>query len=151
MREILFRAKRIDNGEWVEGCLEITHVQPLHKRPYDLYEIRNITVKNNHSTCMKGFCVEVDPSTVGQFTGLTDKNGKRIFEGDILIDNPDNMILTKYEMAWIDNLTGFLLDDGLTVFNTIDYLENFNSDKLLLEVIGNIHDNPELLEVSNNE
>ena len=67
MREILFRAKRLDNGEWVEGYL------------YRLEENLNpfIMCKNRH-----GESFEVDLSTVCQYTGLTDKNGKQIFEGD---------------------------------------------------------------------
>ncbi len=71
MREILFKAKRLDNGEWVEG-----------------YYIGLIGVLDVHEICdvhdITGPRVEVDPSTVCQYTGLTDSDGKRVFDGDVL-------------------------------------------------------------------
>ena len=69
MREILFKAKRLSDGAWVEGYL------------YRLHDSLNpfIMFRNRH-----GEAYEVDPSTVCQYTGLTDKNGKKIFEGDIV-------------------------------------------------------------------
>lgn len=72
MREILFKAKRISDGAWVEGYL------------YRLHDSLNpfIMFRNRH-----GEAYEVDPSTVCRYTGLTDKNGKKIFEGDILSYN----------------------------------------------------------------
>ena len=71
MREILFKAKRLDNGEWVEGY----YIGPIGA--LDVHEICDI-----HD--ITGTRVEVDPSTVCEYTGLTDKNGMKIFEGDIV-------------------------------------------------------------------
>ena len=86
MREILFKAKRLDNGEWVEG-----------------YYIGPIGVLDVHEICdvhdITGPRVEVDPSTVCEYTGLTDKNGKKIFEGDIiLVEEGDPHELTNIGM-----------------------------------------------------
>lgn len=116
MREILFRGKRIDNGEWIEGSLwlygEDAHIFGGPDFPYG---------------CLWH---KVDPSTAGQYTGLTDKNGKRIFEGDIVCLRTGRCHEVKYG-------DGCFYMDGTAI--TAKYLDRFT-------VIGNIHDNPELLE-----
>ena len=129
----LYRAKRTDNGEWVEGNL---FVSDTDGRTHILIGTRIITIE-----------WEVGPSTVGQFTGLTDKNGKRIFEGDIVrfaerrIGGEDVSIVEQ---------VGF--DEGGFCTNRYflnNWLRNgiYGITKLEgIEVIGNIHDNPELLE-----
>ena len=68
MREILFKAKRIDNGEWVEG---------YYQKKYDFLGKRHLILHANG--CVRWECVEIDPETLCQFTGLCDKNGKRIW------------------------------------------------------------------------
>ena len=117
MREILFRGKRLDDGEWVDGYLYITH---NGEHEISIY---------NDEVNIERWTHEVDPSTVGQYTGLKDKHGKRIFEGDIL----------KWDsMEWgCDHLEIASWDYELFNMRRNDWEE-------WCEVIGNIHDNPKL-------
>ena len=115
MREILFRSKRTDNGEWVYGDL-------MHKH----YNFDTKATKVIHNNIMN---YKVIPETVGQYTGLTDKNGKKIFEGDIVAMGTGRAYEVKYN-------NGSFYMDGTAIL--IKYVDRF-------EVIGNIHDNPELL------
>ena len=146
-REILFRGKRTDCGEWVEGDL----IQAFRGNQLSACSIMPHTPT--------AYCWRVDPETVGQYTGLTDKNGVRIFEGDILRgfeypfrSNSDGEFNYFAEIVWFDDSSAFGIYTfknpksnvrGISEGNT-DYLEYFNVDKW--EIIGNIHDNPELLE-----
>lgn len=136
-REILFRGKRIDNGEWVDGFLfEYAHGgtcighEPLSANDYS--EI--------YSSC---YCV-VDPATVGQYTGLTDKRGRKIFEGDILRDDMGWV----FEVRWDNDNGRFLGHHSKPRGDTyICYVGRVDKhDKPSTEVIGNIHDT-ELKEV----
>lgn len=129
MREILFKGKRIDNREWVEGF-------------YTLYG-RSRGVHPAIITGTEKGCVIpafVIPETVGQYTSLTDKNGKKIFEGDIVKDITTGRI---YVVKWCEDCAMFVLpcvtDESLETNFTVYYGYE-------LEIIGNIHDNPELLE-----
>ena len=121
-REILFKAKRKDNGEWVEG-------DAIHE-PIGMSIIHE---KNGMSVR-----VPVDPDTLCQYTGLTDKNGKRIWENDIIeLPGEDGYFVCE----WQEDTARFVLNgEGLTV----DF-DNYWSYEV--EVIGNIFDNPDLLEV----
>jgi uncharacterized phage protein (TIGR01671 family) len=126
MREILFRGKRTDTKEWIEGVAF----------PHDNDKV---TMFRQHS--IDGILVgkEVDPETVGQFTGLTDKHGIKIFEGDIVRYNGT---IHKVIFCTINGSAFF----GITM---PDRGEIWNFDGITcankMEVIGNIHDNPELL------
>lgn len=125
MREILFRGKRKDNGLWVYG--DLRQYSETHKGIYD-YDLRQ-TVKG------------IIPETVGQYTGLTDKNGKNIFEGDICLcdRNINDHIDKKAFIVEFESFSGWfgISTDGCSEFN--------GSAWECAEVIGNIHDNPELL------
>jgi hypothetical protein len=128
MREFLFRAKRKDNGEWIESS-------GLHSRLGNSY-IVGISKKGR-----KDFW-EVDTETVGQYTGLTDKNGKRIFEGDIVEEKFGERVCGCYAVNMNEERGGwfpFACGDGCGCCEAeVAMVEN-------CEVIGNIHDNPELL------
>lgn len=117
MREILFRGKTYE-GEWVQG---------------DLYHRNKEVLINNFH---EGFNLRVIPETVGQYTGLTDKYGKKIFEGDII-----KWGLKPCVIKWDECNASFCL----YAYGTVK-ISGFNRDTMKLkEVIGNIHDNPELM------
>ena len=137
MREILFRGKCLDDGEWIFG---------YYTGPVGIY--------SSHEICdisdPIGSRIDVDPVTIGQYTGLTDKNGTKIFEGDIVravlkasksslpFEWPAAPVVYKgssFGLAYKSNF-GFVRLDGF-------------APTVTCEVIGNVHDNPELMEVRN--
>ena len=134
MREILFHGKRADNGEWVEGDVLQTRYHSGHIE----YQIMPQTPVSS--------AVPVLPETVGQFTGLTDKNGKKIFEGDICRFKRFNdvhigkvvfNVTTASFIMWYQPIVG-AYGEKATQKMLLSVCDN-------IEVIGNIHDNPELL------
>ena len=138
MREILFRGKDVRTGYWKEGSLVREWLG------VDIgYTIRDVPDRFNQIA----FRSIVDPKTVGQFTGLTDKNGKKIFEGDICkFREWDNG-----EMCWIGHVhfehCQFIISGGANKECPSNFhlvLSRFSPENI--EVIGNIHDDPELLE-----
>ena len=142
MREILFRGK-CQTGEWVEGGFLNRNGKP-EIVDWDKAEEGNFT-----------FTTPVDPSTVGQFTGLTDKNGKKIFEGDIFTSDYFKNGL-EFEVVFSDgSFCGKCYRTGLFPLGfTNDYYETGDDDDDFyypedytshIQIIGNIHDNPELL------
>lgn len=134
MHEILFRGKRMDNGEWVKGYLICPEFDK--SRAYIGY----LFPDDDHDLDV----AEVASSTVGRFTGLTDKNGVKVFEGDI-VRYGDTIHRVVFEQR---NGTAYI---GL-VYAACETLPfGHYQDLKQIEVIGNIYDNPELLEVSGNE
>lgn len=141
MREILFRGKAINrvkgreyrtnynNGDWVYGL-----ITKLYNEKYDSpAEMRN-------ECGIDG--IEVDYKTIGQYTGIKDKNGVKIFEGDvvdILTENEEAGVVRWNEAGFIVNADGFVLD-----------FQNHLSGSDV-SVVGNIYDNPELLETEDEE
>ena len=127
MREILFRGKRLDTGEWVEGNLWLYGKKA--RIAVDLGFTQGLS------------WIEVDPATVGQFTGYFYKEGKRVFEGDVIkyYDLIANEELTSFVEWWED---GFVLQE-IRGFNAPSMCLVFEESRV--EIIGNIHDNPELL------
>ena len=147
MREILFRGKRLDNGEWAEGFY-ISHLNACHY----IIPLRTggYEAMDNSFYVHKWF--EVDPSTVGQYTGLKDKNGKRIFEGDILHIAKIADALGGYYRPPLDYHVNVVVKWDLCAW----MWETLCDDKRYItfpdawclyecEIIGNAHDNPELL------
>lgn len=147
MREILFRAKALYDGRWVYGSF-------VHAGKEYIILPENVERMGGAEFSM-GYLV--DPETVGQYTGLNDKNGKRIFEGDLVKpydDEYDKAVIEfhngrfcvcyygtlgmQMEYGWDETAGGY----GLCECEELQYCEDE-------EVIGNIHDNPELLEVRN--
>ena len=141
MREILFRGKRVDGDKWIEGSLwnnygEVKILSDLNAIGY-----------------------EVIPETVGQYTGLTDKNGKWIFEGDIIryadsemyiesLECPEEYEGRTFENMWTIDEVVYGIKDGYPAFdlNKHDFEVNglselSESGQYFYEVIGNIHDN----------
>ena len=145
MREILYRGVSTDSVEWVEGWFEMY--------PYGRWPMKETIIPADEAKDGYFHHVEVIPETVGQFTGLTDKNGKRIFEGDI------------FSVTWSAKDRTPVVKTFVAVFkNGCFYARAFNGNQIVatianyancrkvgdtgvfVEVIGNIHDNPELLE-----
>lgn len=139
MREILFRGKRLDNGEWVKGF--ITSSCDCAGRLYFIEQPALDLDDCNHS-------YEVDFTTIGQYTGLNDKDGTKIFEGDIVEFTDFNGDTTPYEVFYDGNNGKFAIaengnrnfDDGFELFERNEYFKWFT-------VIGNIYDNPEFLKI----
>ena len=161
MREIIFRGKRMDNGEWVEGLYN--HI-PNGRFGIDEHLIQ--TIKENGKI---GMLYDVDPSTVGQYTGLKDKHGNRIFEGDLVQyntfddfsccsavkfgdydqDGSSGEYTPSVCVGWYVEVCGFTCpdwaEDDPIFFKDCQKQQNLLEVNEMCEVIGNIHDDIDLL------
>ena len=133
----LFKAKRLDNGEWVQGALIYDDMDKLYRMIIEL--------DYSTGTCIRaGKAPRVDVSTICQCTGLKDKNGKLIWENDVVKDEEGNF----YKTIWQNNYYQFF--SWIRVKSEIPQVDGKGDSYLLrsveIEVIGNIFDNKELLE-----
>lgn len=150
MRDILFKAKRIDNGEWVEGGYSYCEKDDTHF----------ITQMSKDHISYIGRHQQIEPNTLCQYTGLTDKNVNKIWENDVVRDTEEDMTMV---VRWDDEELRFVLDDygykgcvmeygfdefagGFGVVDTYGFNDFCKTVDKFVEVIGNIFDNVELLE-----
>ena len=141
MREILFRGKRTDNGDWVEGFI-VSSRENTYPNGFEMINVDGINYDELDNYIPDFISYAVDPSTVCQYTGLKDKNGKRIFEGDIakVLQGKDK------DIAYVGFENGaFMLYPKTGNIYERTLWEYWYND-WDVEVIGNITDNPELLE-----
>lgn len=127
MRDIIFRGKREDNGEWINES--------------ETY------IKDGDGTWLcdeSNDVVKVLPETVGQFTGLTDKNGRKVFEGDI-VERGDRIWIIEYDVKYAQFVMKTFTERGVFWTRSFDLIPSE-----WCEVIGNIYDNPELMKGGNN-
>lgn len=160
MRDYIFHGKRVDNGEWVEGYY--CKAEKLDKSGYEHFIIEESADGSSHL---------IEPESVGQYTGMNDKSGRRIFEGDIVqyqtYDDFDCQSVVKFGAYTQDGsggeytgnrCLGFYVDvnnftcpdwceDDPSCFRKYLYQQNINEVAADCEVIGTVFENPDLLEV----
>nr|DAF29823.1 MAG TPA: YopX protein [Caudoviricetes sp.] len=154
MREILFKAKRIEDGEWIEG---------YYQKRYDLLDNEEHLIFRADSHTVWEYA-EISPETICQFTGLCDKNGNKIWENDILMchENPEDLVKVAFgEFGVRDIETGSIVDKAIGWYYEVVQtdviircepfcwsmpLNKYYIDRCEMKVVGNIFDNKELLQ-----
>lgn len=154
MREILFRGREVKSGNWVNGF----YMKHINRTPCVVGDsVKNKDVE--HIILFDAFSdwnmprgidyVHVDPSTIGQYTGMKDRNGKMIFEGDIISARLDEVFPedeTLVFVEWIDDRWAVrYINSPDGDYDDFDFFDTFTIDGFT--IVGNIHDNPELLSV----
>lgn len=135
MRDYIFRGKRVDTGELVEGCL--IHQGDHYLILQDESKLHPMDVPYiNELGCIDGYATPVVPDSVGQYTGMKDKNGRKIFEGDI--------INIEYDTTTVENCVVTYI--GACFYGNTDF-DSWELDYYVdIEVIGNVFENADLLE-----
>ncbi len=130
MRDIIFRGKRTDTGEWVYGA-------PAKDSHGETVMVESVFECEEYN-CRGANCLYVDENTVGQYTGLTDKNGKKIFEGDVVNFKTTAYFFKNCRINYESQFARFCAIDNKGYEYPMDKTFNY-------EIIGNVFDNPELL------
>ena len=138
MREIKFRGKRVDTGEWVYGYYVKIYAPEKHLILVEPRITTDIYTDHCHEDYISSqYFIEVIPESVGEFTGLLDKNGKEIYEGDIYLYLQP--IIKNRKQAYIEHR--IVVEANIESWWKVNCAVSNNN----CEVIGNIHENPELL------
>jgi hypothetical protein len=131
MDRYLFRGKRVDNGEWVQGCLYYFNLESNPQLPIrTIMALPNTLIDNENE-------FDADPATIGQCTGLRDKNGTLIFEGDIVTCGEQAGII-----SWNNSENGYPHLCWVIYYKS--HIRPIHKDTTC-EIIGNVHDHPHLI------
>lgn len=151
----LFRGKRIDNGKWVQGYYVPVYLSILnHEFQPDYYKDKNFIAIERTGEEYGSYAVSIDESTIGQCTGIKDKNGKLIFEWDLIkYDRWD----AKFTVIYEEDCCRFICrsDKKITTGFYMQYVDSTHKKQIIGNIFDGdlqndfIHDNPELLEAAN--
>lgn len=146
------RGKRIDNGKWVEGCLIIAKNFCCILQDEEKVHPMDYPYLDGELGCIDGYVTPIIPKTAGKNSGKKDKNGKKIFEGDIHKNIYNGLLFVACLGEYTDS--NYELDGYGWYWKSIStgYISGFNGyEHQYVNIIGNVHDNPELLEGKGND